>query len=743
MKIRKFIKYTTLVVLLILIVGIVYGSFFYISATKDIVLDKDALTTTYALADIFDDSGSKISYSNDTKYVQHADISINIINAFVALEDKRFYKHNGIDYIRTVGALVNNLKVGYSAQGGSTITQQLAKNSMLTNDKTYERKLQEWKLAQAIEKTYSKDEIIEMYLNIIYFGNGIYGIESACEEIFAKSPADLSIAESAMLAGIVKNPRDNSPLSYPENATERMQLVLTVIFNEGYIDETELKTAQTYQYSAPQVDTTSTFVSNYGDIALQEASKILAIDESDVMASNLNIYTYCDIELQEYLGKLLENPNLHTDCNADIMALVTDNATGSVLGYVSSSQYSATTLKRQPASTIKPILTYAPALDMGYIHPSSPINDEKVTINGYSPQNYGNNYLGWTDVRTAIMHSSNAVALSITDQVGLETCKKYAGQMGLTFSDNDKLATALGGMTNGVTLSELTEGYMTLANSGQHSDIAFISKITDDDGKVIYEHKVAYNKVISEESAYLLTDMLCDTAQSGTAKKLHTLGYDVAAKTGTAGTSQGNSDAICMSYTTKNTVGVWYGNNLQSGELMNTAITGGSYPTIFTREIYEYMEKPSSFTIPSGIIMQEVDTYATEHTKILSLASSNTPEEYIKNEIFDINTIDAIETSTFFDDIIPNDFTVSRIDGTIIIDFTPKKGFVYHIYRENNKKKDDLLISTTNIDDEYYNIIDSEADIGVNSYYLVAESCDGIICGKSKTARKLLFPKLI
>ena len=230
MKGSKIIKITALVLLISIVFIILGGIIFAVIVTKDINLNKNELEVYAAETKFNDVGGNRIMLPQEYKIVTPiSEISPYIVYAFVALEDKRFYTHHGLDYRRIVGAMINNIKAGYMKEGGSTITQQLAKNAILTNEKSLVRKLKEAKLARQIEKRYSKDEIMEMYLNTIYFGHSLYGVRSATERLFGKSPNDVSLSEAAILAGIVKNPKRNSPLNSVENALERRDLVLKLM----------------------------------------------------------------------------------------------------------------------------------------------------------------------------------------------------------------------------------------------------------------------------------------------------------------------------------------------------------------------------------------------------------------------------------------------------------------------------------------------------------------------------------
>ena len=447
MRARKAIKITAIVLLVTLIFIILGGIFAIITLTNGTNLKNNDLNSITANLRVVSASGEEIEYYSRYKAeVSYQEISPYIVNAFVALEDKRFYKHHGLDYKRIAGAAVNNIKAGYLKEGGSTITQQLAKNAILSNEKSFVRKLKEAKLAIQIEKRYSKDEIMTMYLNTIYFGHSLYGVKAACARLFGKTPSEVNVAEAAMLAGIVKNPLKNSPLNSVENATERRNLVLKLMLEQGYIDESEYESALRAEYTAPPEQKSDTASGSYANAAIYEAATILGSSVKEVITGGYTVITYCDTQAQELLKRAYDAESISVD-GADKMFLLGDNSTSGVCAYVSGISYAPHEFRRQPASTIKPIMAYAPAFDTGIYSPSSPIEDKLYDFNGYSPQNYQNSYLGWTTVRNAILTSSNACALKTVADLGLDRSMSYAKKFGINFDDKDGAASVLGGMT--------------------------------------------------------------------------------------------------------------------------------------------------------------------------------------------------------------------------------------------------------------------------------------------------------
>ena len=407
MKGSKIIKITALVLLISIVFIILGGIIFAVIVTKDINLNKNELEVYAAETKFNDVGGNRIILPQEYKIVTPiSEISPYIVNAFVALEDKRFYTHHGLDYRRIVGAMINNIKAGYMKEGGSTITQQLAKNAILTNEKSLVRKLKEAKLARQIEKRYSKDEIMEMYLNTIYFGHSLYGVRSATERLFGKSPNDVSLSEAAILAGIVKNPKRNSPLNSVENALERRDLVLKLMKEQGYIGDDEYNSAVSEGYTEPTVLSADSEYLKYAESAAEEAAKILGISEKALLTGGFTVNTYMNADIQKSVYNIRNDKNLKVS-DANSTELIADNLTGGIIAYDSDVSYNPMEFRRSPGSTLKPFMAYLPALESGKYSPISPILDEKTVFGDYSPKNYQNIYSGWCSINDAVISSAN------------------------------------------------------------------------------------------------------------------------------------------------------------------------------------------------------------------------------------------------------------------------------------------------------------------------------------------------
>lgn len=684
MKLKK-ISIIIGLVLLFMVVFIILGASFYaFSVVKHEKLNKNLLEAKMIeTVKIKDNRGNSLDYISSIKtFVPFNEINKNVINAFISVEDKRFFSHNGLDLKRIIGATIHNLEAGYFKEGGSTITQQLAKNALLSQEKTIDRKLKEAKLSLEIEKNYTKEEIIAMYLNTIYFGNSLYGIGSASKKIFNKTPGELSVAESAILAGIVKNPLKNSPLNSIENAMSRKKLILRLMLEQNLITKEEhdiaLKEKYVPQKEAEQTKRTNT---SYTEMVISEASDILGLSEIELISSGYEIHTFYDENAQNILNNVYHSDNLMVE-NSEKSFMLADNKLGGIIAYISSINYSPFIYRRCPASTLKPIVSYAPAIEKGLILPDSPILDEKQDFYGYSPDNFNNSYLGWTNVRETLKSSSNACSVKLLDMAGLDYAFRLTKNFGIRLAPNDSLATALGGTTYGQTIVELITAYSTLSNGGINKNVSSIKSIYDKQGKEIYHYKSDEKRVVLEETAHFITEMLVDCSKNGTAKKLQSLPFEVASKTGTNGNKDGNFDAWNLSYTADYTLASWYGSK-DYKECLPLTVTGGSFPTIASKYVWSQLPKQNTFTKPSTIKTVQIDGYSLNNFHILTLANENTPIEYVRP--IGIPSNHTIPFSTYFDDAIPNDFNVQFGDGEIVVSYTPSPKFSYKLENSSGR----------------------------------------------------------
>jgi len=638
-----------------------------------------------------------------------SDVPAHVREAFLAAEDARFYSHFGLDLIRIAGALKADLLSGTRAQGASTLTQQLVKQTHLTTEKTWTRKIKEAYLALQVERLYTKDEIFEMYLNLMYFGAGAYGIEAASQTYFSKTVSELTLSEGALLAGIMKGTTKYAPHLNPEDSVERRNLVLFMMEERGYITEEEKISAQAEALRL-HMQSRENPHGWYMDAVLDEAASVLDIADTELLSSGYRIYTALDADLQSaceaaYADATLfpEDAQDGTPVQSAVCAI--DVNTGLVSALIGGRTYDvrrgfnrATQAKRQPGSAIKPLLEYAPAVEYTGLSPATLLLDEPEDFGGYAPASPSGSYWGLVTARTALAHSLNLPAVRLLRDTGIDRCITFAESLGLTFTADDRhLAIALGGMAEGLTAVEITSAYACLASGGFYREPSLIRKITDSQGKTLYEASAAPMRVMKEATAYLVTDMLQSTVSTGTAVKLQAVPCAVAAKTGTVAYEKGGvRDAWLCAYTPDVALTVWMGydrtdetHHLPKGE------SGGDAPaTVATAILSMYvMRHPQTdFIQPAGVVAVELDL-ASLQEGALRLASATTPANQRWTEIFATGT-QPTETTAYWDPPqTPPDFTVTIESGLPQIRFTALANeAVYLLYRRENGSEE-LLTS--------------------------------------------------
>lgn len=680
---KKFIK-VFLIILFICILACLIGVAFYISSiyvsARAMPLNKETLSSPYISLQVFDSENKPIKEDNEInkEVVNISNISDSTKNAFISIEDKSFYNHHGVNYKRIFKAMINNLKARSLKEGASTITQQLVKNTQLTSEKTFERKIKEIALAQRLEKNYTKDEILELYLNVIYFGNNCYGIENASNYYFSKDAKDLSLEESAMLAGLIKSPAKYSPIKNYDNALSRRNLVLKEMYQDKCISASEYNLAKNSPINLNINNQPKNKLNSYSQASIDEAEEVLGIPARQIALKGYKIYTYQNSEKQEALDEALKKQNI----SSDYAGIVIDNEGHSIVAYNGNSIFKILDAKRQPGSCIKPILVYGPALNEDIIYPCSQLLDEKTTISDYTPKNVGGVYRGYVSARDALSKSINIPAVKVLSYVGIDKAKAYAEHMGIEFdAKDDSYTLALGGMTYGVNIKDLAGAYSSFANNGSYSKPRFISFITDKNNKLIYINKPKTEQVMREDSAYLLTDMLRTCAKTGTAKKLASLGIDIASKTGTVGkkNSKQNLDAWNVSYTKDQTCAVWLGN------LDNSPIdyAGGNQPTEIVKNYFSLVSDISTFDRPSSIVERDIDETELNENHRIMLANVYMPERYKHKELFSSLNLpsDISEKFTKIDDVnfaskVENDSAVITFDA---------KNYLTYVFKENGK----------------------------------------------------------
>jgi penicillin-binding protein 1A len=527
--------------------------------------------------------------------------------AIIAIEDRRFYHHYGVDPIGLARAMTKNVIAGRLKEGGSTLTQQLAKNLFLSHERTLARKAQEMVFALWLEREFSKDEILQLYMNRVYFGGGADGIDKAARTFYGKSAYELTLMEAATLAGVLKAPTTYNPARQPEDAFNRATIVLNAMVEEGYITAAEAQDAiASPTRAATQVDTPAT---QYAVDWINEQLRLLTKESKQ----SLIIETTLDSKLQSRAElalrkRLADNGKA---LNVTQGAVVVMDGTGAVKVLVGGRSYKrsqfnrAVVAKRQPGSAFKAFV-YLAALENGY-RPDSVEIDEPVQIGNWSPENYKRKYLGPVTLDQAYALSLNTISAKLTHAVDPRTVATVAKRLGIRSKLSADTSIALG--TSEVSLMEMTSAFTPFSNGGSAVEPYIVKRIVSRDGRVLYERLAdGLGQVVGEDEVGAMNYMMRKVMTSGTATKARFDGQDMGGKTGT---SQDYRDAWFIGYTPYLTAGVWMGNDDNSP---TKKVTGGSLPALVWRDIMEkthenlaYRELPGTFGEPSDFLVAEND----------------------------------------------------------------------------------------------------------------------------------------
>ncbi|WEV61345.1 penicillin-binding protein PBP2A [Streptococcaceae bacterium ESL0729] len=556
----------------ILMIG---GYLFYLAKTANVSDLQESLRSTTVIIDKNGDSAGSM-YGQKGTYVDIDQISPHVIDAVVATEDRSFYSNRGVNIPRTLLAVATLGKFG----GGSTITQQLAKNAYLTQKQTVDRKAKEIFLAMEITKKYSKSDIMAMYLNNSYFGNGIWGIEDASHKYFGKSAAELTLDESATLAGILKWPEVYNPL-YKDGkfATDRRNTVLQNMVNAKLASQDEANQAANIDMNSKIDDDYTGKDSDYKypsyfDAVIQEAASKYGLSENDILNNGYKIYTGLDqnyqIGLQDTYAATYLFPRASDGVVAQSASVALDPSTGAVaalVGRVPTDKDNtfrgfnfATQAQRSPGSTIKPLVVYSPAIEAGWTI-NQVLEDKPHDYNGYNPQNYTRTYQGQVPMYEALAQSLNLPAVYTVNKLGVKTAVAKGKAFGLNLTDkNEELQVALGG---GVVTNpwQMAQAYGTFANNGIMNEAHLITKIENSSGQVIKSYKQNQKRVLDKSTNDKMTSMMLGTYSNGTGVYAEPYGYTLAGKTGTTETADGNNtnDQWVIGYTPDVVISLWLG----------------------------------------------------------------------------------------------------------------------------------------------------------------------------------------
>ncbi len=698
-----------LLVFLAIIIGLIS---MYFIITKDYTLDKNKLINMNKIVACYDANGQIIEeLSNSTEVTPIEKIPSYVVKAFVSIEDKRFYQHNGIDKKALVRATFQNIKSFSFKEGGSTISQQLIKNTHLTNEKTLKRKLVEIKLAKKLEQKYSKNQIMEMYLNTIYFGDNCYGITSASSYYFGKEPQDLSINEGAILASIIKAPSIYSPFHNSEKCLQRKNLVLKEMYLDGYISKTQYEINS--KLTLPTAQNTSGKCYDYLYLVKKELNSYRA--KNTYSDNKLNVYTSFNPHLQEILEQNINKINLSTDKTAIII-----DKNGQVCAY-----YSTTgEIYRQMGSTAKPIMVYAPAIENNVYDTCSPILDEKTNFNGYAPSNFNDKYYGYVSVKDALSKSLNVCSVKVLSAVGVDNAFNYAKKYDIPLNNQDKnLSLALGSSSKGATLKQIVGAYSTFIGNGVYTSPHCINHILSAKNSLLYRSNPKKSRIYGEDTAFLMNYMLSETVKTGTAKSLSFTNIPLAAKTGTVGNDKGNTDAYCISYNSEYVIGVWIGN--ADNSLMENSILGGGIPTKTSANVWSeiYLKKtPPQFSVPDSIVQLNIDKITYDNENVIEIADELTPKRYLLTEYFKKNSINKSKSTRFSSPIIQKP-EISVNNRQIQIKLCLTEYYDVEIFREYNGNRK-VVYDTLNGNKIIFND-NSTIENEIYGYYAIPYYYDG------------------
>jgi penicillin-binding protein 1A len=640
------------------IVGLVSGATtfaFFISDTPklDETLLKDPLSST-----VYDMNGNKIAELGHEKrtYVSYDEIPKVLEDAFIATEDVRFYKHHGVDIVRLAGAVIANFKEGFGAEGASTITQQLAKNAFLKPEKTIKRKVQELWLAIQLENRYSKHEILEMYLNKIYFsnvnGSNIYGVAKAAEVYFGKELKELELHEAALLAGMPQSPNNYNPLKHPEAAEKRRNIVLDLMAKHGFIskEEAEKAKAVAVQSTLAEPKKSETPYYSFLDQVIEEVSDYGKID---VFSAGLKIYTTLDPDAQSYVEELLdENSDIpYPDENFQAGIALLDTQTGEIRALGGGRNHSArgfnyaTDTKRQPGSTIKPILDYGPAVEYLKWSTYHQIVDGPYTYSdGTKINNHDRQYMGKISIRTALAKSRNIPALKALQAVGLDRARDFAVKLGIPLEERIFESYAIGGFNKGVSPLQLAGAYSAFGNNGVYVKPHAVKKIVFPDGTEI-DMRPEPEVVMKDYTAFMITDMLMSVVEpGGTGVSANVPGLNIAGKTGTTNFDESErkkygipkgvpKDIWFAGYTPHYTAAIWTGyKEVNEESYMKTKSEQQIAKQLFKKVIGHVSKNVDNkdFPVPKSVVKVAVE----KGTDPAKLASDFTPKDKITYEYF-------------------------------------------------------------------------------------------------------------
>lgn len=639
------------------VIGVITG---IIDKTESIELEQ--LQNLKLTSFVYDSEGNEIAslYGDENRVnVSYDKIPKYLVDAVISIEDERFWQHSGVDVKRTAAAIFTYVvNGGQSTFGGSTITQQLIKNSTGDKEKAWTRKIREWYRAITLENKIEKEDILESYLNTIYLGEGAHGVEVASHTYFNKSVTEINIAEAATLAALIQLPEGYNPYNgekQAEKLADRRKVVLNKMLELEKITKEEYDEAIAYEvkYEKGKVATGTTYT-YYVDAVIEAVVEDLIKEKNTtrelalqmIYNNGYKIYTPQIASVQQSIDDAFSNTSwFYTDKKGEFMQagmVVIENETGNVVGLSGGAGEKSTDLsfnratqaERQPGSCFKPIAAYGPAFEKGISYPGMGYDDMRTDFGGgWKPDNYYGYFNGYVSARDAIKQSMNIPAVKAMQSVGVETAIKFAKDLGistLTSSDNS-LSTALGGLHHGATVMDMTAAYATFANGGIYKEPNLYTKVVDADGQIVLEKKTSPKRVMKDSTAYLITDCLTTVVEQGTATSTRfNKSMKIAGKTGN---TNGDVDQWYIGYTPYYTAGVWNGYDQQKAINRPYPYTSMRVWTDVMKDIHTGLEN-KTFEKPNSIVTANVCTVSGK-----APTEACTTYGSVKNEIFASGTV--------------------------------------------------------------------------------------------------------
>lgn len=632
-------------------------------------------------------------YDEYRKLISIDQIPEHVIDAFIAVEDKRFYQHGGIDFKSVLRAVYRDLLAFDKVEGASTITQQLVKNLFLTHEKTWLRKTKEVMGALYLERQYAKNEILELYLNAIYFGHGAYGIEAASQTFFSKPAEELSIAEGALLAGMIKAPYHYSPIDHPERAKERRNVVLQIMEDENMLTTSTRLQEQGKALGLKFSDrSTHPAYASYLDLVIREANQVYQLTNDELRRGGYRIVINMDELSQQVAYRTFQEDDYFPGNTEGVEGafVMLEQTSGKIVAALGGRHHrlgdlNRLTVKRQPGSTIKPLAVYGPALMTDEYGPYTMISDKKMDHDGYVVANADHQYEGSILLFEAISKSKNTSAVWLLDQIGIDYAKDFLSQMEMNIPD-EGLAIALGGLSEGLTPLQMAAGYRTFVHDGEYIQPFTISQIYNRHDELIAEAEREQREVFSPQVAWDMTRILANAVKEGTGQ-VGDFDKALAGKTGStehphvAGMYK---DAWFVGYTPEYVTALWMGYDVTNQDHYLTA--GSSYPTMLTKQILSTIDQQrplaAQFTVP-------------EHVQDLA-------------DPIHLPQIEEVDIQYIFGGF-------SLLKGKISWDASDDPRIVYRIYRKESNF-DELIGEVTGHDDF---IIDDISLFRKHAYYVV------------------------